>query len=226
MMYIKNKYIILIYRILFLIICGYGLYLNFFDMQLQNRLELLSYYTILSNIACFLYFFVVVIKTAINWEKAKQTYYPVIKGMVTMGITVTFLIFHFILRPSFFVMNNNSYFFTLANTIVHYIVPIMVVLDYVLFDKKGHIGRSDPLKWLLMPLVYWLLCLIRALFGFTYSTGSKYPYFFIDINEYGLIMVLRNVALLVLFFTLLGYAFLLFDKLLNKLSMCIKKQKE
>ena len=57
---------------------------------------------------------------------------PRLKGTITMSITVTFLIYHFLLSGGY---ENRADI--IRSTILHYIVPIMTIADYILFDKKG-----------------------------------------------------------------------------------------
>lgn len=118
----------LIYRILLVLLGTYGLYLN---MSYGNTFELLHYFTILSNILVVGFFIFLLFN---------KKDYPKLKGAITMSITVTFLIFHFMLRPTMFDMINTSYSpYSISNLLVHYIVPIMTIFDWIFFDKKGSI---------------------------------------------------------------------------------------
>ena len=130
-----------------------------------------------------------------------------------MSITVTFLIYHFLLSGGY---ENRADI--IRSTILHYIVPIMTILDYILFDKKGIYKNIDPILWLIIPLIYFLFIFIRAKLGSELSNGSYYPYFFIDINKYGIKTVLKNALLITIAFTILGYIELFIDRLILKLS--------
>ena len=138
---------------------------------------------------------------------------PRLKGTITMSITVTFLIYHFLLSGGY---ENRADI--IRSTILHYIVPIMTIVDYILFDKKGIYKNIDPILWLIIPLIYFLFIFIRAKLGSELSNGSYYPYFFIDINKYGIKTVLKNALLITIAFTILGYIELFIDRLILKLS--------
>ena len=149
----------------------------------------------------------------INIIKKKETFYPRFKGAVTTSITLTFLIYHFLLSPT---AEDYKGVFYIRNIILHYIVPIMTIFDYIIFDKKGFYKIVDPLIWLIIPIIYFTFMLIRAKVGSPFSNGSYYPYFIVDIDQYGLKTVLRNIFFIALFFVFLGYIGYFVDRFFNK----------
>lgn len=210
---IKNKNISILYKIIIVIIGGYGLYINFWKANGKFDVELVYYFTDQSNILVFVYFILDIIFII----KSGKTLLPRFKGIVIMAITVTFLIYNFLLRPHNFVMGGYmSKYYYIENTILHCSIPIMTIFDWILFDKKGVYHIIDPLLWLIMPLVYFIFTVVRARVGQRFSDGSRYPYFFIDVDKYGLVGVLRNVILLTIFFLIFGYAVYLVDKFLSR----------
>jgi len=80
----------LIYRFLIVIVSAIALYLNF---ELLGFKEGIIYFTNLSNLLCFVYFIVLIIMTLLKKVKRNDTYY-IIKGMVTMAITITMFIYN------------------------------------------------------------------------------------------------------------------------------------
>lgn len=201
-----KKKLSLIYRILIVVIGLYGLYLNLFSNH-SSIFELLHYFTILSNILVVGLFIFLITKYKNN------KHYPKIKGAITMSITVTFLIFHFMLRPTLFNMTGSYSIYSLANLTMHYIVPIMTILDWILFDKKGEYNKTDPLLWLIIPFVYFIIMSVNGALGYTFASGSHYPYFFMDFDVLG-IKVLLYVLVIIVAFTILGYIYYGIDKLL------------
>lgn len=224
-MYVKNKYISLIYKIILVVLCGIGLYLNIFNGNFDYMIEQLSYYTILSNLLCFIVFILIIIKMIKNFKNKEETEnYPRLKEGTTIAITVTFLIFHLILRPDFLAHGNAPLELdSINNLLVHYIVPLMTIFDWILFDKKGNYSSKNLAKYALIPIIYLVFSCIKAAFGYTFSSGSKYPYYFLDIDKYGLLEVGRNVLIVAIAFLLLGEIFILIDKLILKISKKIKK---
>lgn len=201
-MYIKNKYISLIYKIVLVVLCGIGLCLNIFHSDIDYLIEQLSYYTILSNLLCFIVFTIITIKIIKNFKNYNnESYLPGLKCGTTIAITVTFLVFHFILRPDFIVNGNSSIELdSINNLLVHYIVPLMTIFDWILFDKKENYKIKDLAKYSLIPVIYLIFSIIKAMFKYTFATGSNYPYYFLDIDKYGLFDVTRNVILITIGF--------------------------
>ena len=201
----------ILYKIIISVIGIFAVINGFFSSNLKFDIETIYYFTYQSNILVIIYFFLDII----NIIKKNKTFYPRLKGAVTMSITVTFLIYHFLLSPTAEKYEGLGY---IRNIILHYIVPIMTIFDYIIFDKKGIYKIIDPLLWLLIPFLYFAFILIRARLGEPFSDGSYYPYFFVDIDKYGLKIVLRNVFFITIFFTILGYIEYFIDRLLKRLS--------
>ncbi|OEJ15352.1 hypothetical protein BFL38_13745 [Brachyspira hampsonii] len=205
---IKNNFSI-VYKIIIIIIGIFAVLHGFFYDNFKLDIETAYYFTYQSNILVIIYF----ILDILNIIKKKETFYPRFKGAVTMSITVTFLVYHFLLSPT---ADKYIGFAYIRNVIVHYIVPVMTIFDYIIFDKKGIYKVIDPILWLIIPILYFVFILIRARVGSPFSDGSYYPYFFVDIDKYGLKTVLRNVFFITLFFAFLGYIEYFIDRLFNK----------
>lgn len=79
------------------------------------------------------------------------------------------------------------------NTVLHYIIPIAVVLDFLIDRPKRKITFKTGLLWISYPLLYVAYSLIRG------SITGWYPYPFLNptINGYGALVV-PVVGLLIL----------------------------
>jgi len=212
---IEKKQLNIVFKIFIVIISLIGLYLNFNNQKAFNLMPLISYFTILSSLLCLIHYLYVSIKMLLNYNNEYNT---ISKGSLIICLTVTFLIFHFVLRPMSFSMINAKYLMSWANIIVHYLVPILVIIDWLIFDKKGKLNYLDPFRWLLVPFVYWVAVTLNAMFGYVYPNGSKYPYFFLDIDKYDLFIVIRNVLFFSILLIILGYILVLVDKKLFKVK--------
>lgn len=215
-MYIRNTYFKQIYRLLFLFLCEAGIVLQYAAVSKDGNAAMLTcYYTILSNMVCFLYFAVLVVA-----QRKKEN--PLLKGSVTMCIAVTGLVYHFMLNG---VMEANaekvSPVLLAGNILVHYVVPAMVVLDYFLFFPKGQYKSLHPIAWLVLPYLYFGFALLRAEISDTCFSGfggaqSRYPYPFMDVDLYGWDKVLLIVLGITVAFLALGYIAYVIDRLLGK----------
>lgn len=208
-MFIKNKALSLLYKGFTILITFWGLYVNS-GLPEKFSTKMFLYFTILSNLLCLVYFIL-----AFYGVLKDKPLNITLKGGITMAITVTMLVYWFILAPSEFVMGTGN---ELANLLVHLYVPLLVIGDYILFDEKGKISSKDPFYWLLIPLFYYLFTLIAYIFNVTYMGNTRFPYFFIDHTIIGVPMVIFNVLGLLIFFTLLGFIIYGLDQLLSKVS--------
>ncbi|SAL11790.1 Pr6Pr family membrane protein [Caballeronia telluris] len=87
----------------------------------------------------------------------------------------------------------------LVNECLHTFVPVLAALFWVFFVPRFHLTVRQCLLWLVYPLAYLCVTLLRG------SVSDFYPYPFIDVGELGYPHVLANATLLVLaFLTLMG----------------------
>lgn len=214
-MYIKNNVAALSYRIIFVLISAAGLILQFSNSFAYGKV-LICYYTILSNILCFLYFVYLVLARP---KKEK----PLLKGAITMCITITGLVYHFMLSGGTMGSATGLSAQIISNYILHYIVPIMVILDYLLFFEKGKYKWFHPFVWLVIPYVYAAFIFIRAYFGEAIFMGfgpdskpSRFPYPFVDVDLLGMNKVVLMIIGITFAFLILGFISYGIDKLLGK----------
>lgn len=193
------------------------------QMQEGWSLSPFRFYTNQSNLLCLVYFLAdAAYQLARKAERAPQSLLPAVKGAATMGITVTWLVSAFLLGD--FDMGARM---RVSILLVHTIVPIAVLLDWLLFDEKGRLTRYAPLIWTIFPLMYFIYAMIASQIGGGIGYGgSRYPYPFIDADALGIGRVLVNVALLTLFFVALGYAFVLADRLLFRAGEALARRRE
>lgn len=170
------------------------------------------YYTNLSNLAVMLY---CLCKVALHCAKIRNgvfyelVYSPYTHFAVTMCITVTLLLYHFLLAPWLKKHKSESGFKhrSLENYTIHYIVPLLMLVDWLLFADKAELIWYKGLIWIALPLLYLGFVVLRArLSGDIQDTGSAYPYPFIDPGVAGWGRVALNVAVLAAIFVALSAA--------------------
>lgn len=204
----KNK-IILLYRMIVVAVAAISLYLNFKFLTIGKGI---LYFTNLSNLLCLFYFSYLVIAMMLNKLKKNEFYY-ISKGMVTMAITATFFIYNFILAGRVIEFEDHA----LECNLVHLVVPTLVILDYILFGEKGHLKREYPLVWSLVIIIYQLFLLVYMSFGGTFLHNEIYPYYYMDVEKYGMLGIMVNLAIIYVFYVGYGTLVQLIDnKLGNK----------
>ncbi|MQA98275.1 MAG: hypothetical protein GEV11_28105 [Streptosporangiales bacterium] len=128
-----------------------------------------------------------------------------VKGAVTLYLVVTGLIWHF-LR-----MGGSSPFehlslsgFGLGNLLLHYVTPVVVVIDWLVFDRNARPPRwAAALAWLAYPLAYLIFVLVRGVM-LPPDAWKRYPYPFLDVDIFGYGGVVRMAIALAACFVLLG----------------------
>lgn len=207
----------LVYRCAFVLVSALGLAANLGLLHGQFLPSQLNYYTVLSNLLCLVYF---AVDLPLSWRNAwgapdpeRTTTLPRVKGAVVMAITVTFLVFNVALAPTY-IVDPDYDFYTLSNLVLHYVAPVAVVLDWLVFDRKGVLRWADPLIWLAIPAAFLLYTMLHAPFiGPIFEPEhSRYPYPFLDVDALGA-RVAVNAALVGVCFAVVGYAVVGVDRL-------------
>lgn len=171
----------------------------------------LVFYTTLSNILVIIFFALAVISEALF--SPESTFYafmhtPAARFAVMMCITLTCFIYHFLLSPfdrKRGKEDNKNYFWTFGNLAVHYITPIMNILDYFMFKGESTPSYLVTVGWTFIPLVYIAFFYIRAHFwGNIGEWDTAYPYFFFDVKKNGLKKTILYIVAIYIVFFLIG----------------------
>lgn len=172
------------------------------------------FYTSVSGLICFIYFLIGFIR-AIYFIALKEDFstkmfiVPRAKGAVTICITITLLLYHFLVYEGPVLSVDTDIY----NLITHYIVPFMVIFHWIIFDKKGIYERFDPFLWTIIPIGYFSWANIVALNHkvVPYFDGDFYPYSFMDLNIHSVQSVMLTVVLIFIAFVTIGYVVYYFD---------------
>ncbi|MCW4386294.1 Pr6Pr family membrane protein [Salinibacterium sp. SYSU T00001] len=207
-----------VWRVVLLIVCGYGLYLNTGLDDGALDLQSFSYYTILSNLFVLLAYLWVTGRTALALGPDRRelpVLAPVLSGMVLVAITITGLVYNFVLVPRDVALGTFDGG-DLADLLVHTWVPLLTVGEWLLFARKGRFRWWYSAVWLVTPAAYAIFAFIRAEVGpVLKGVSSRYPYFFLDADEFGWSTVLVNVLWLLVGFLALGLIVVAVDRMLG-----------
>jgi hypothetical protein len=107
------------------------------------------------------------------------------------GITITALVHWFLLHP----LDDFRGLLWASDTLVHIVVPVVVVLGWLVFGPRRRISSRVVLFGLIWPLAWLLYTLVVG--GIT----GWYPYFFLDLGQTDSgVVALYCVAILILLF--------------------------
>lgn len=180
---------------------------------MHSDANFIFFFTNISNIAVAVYFWCDIV-SILRGRNANDPWAPKFKYMVMLGITVTCLVAHFMLDGGMVFKNGT---FQPHMLVVHYIVPICTILDWVLFDEKGHMGWRDPLLWPAFPLAYVVYIFFMVLVcGVDCAESGRWPYPFLNIDVLGVPAVAGICVGLLAFFVALGYGYVAIDHQLSK----------
>lgn len=183
---IKNRAAALIWRAATAALCLWGLYPMFFG-QTFSKMSL-SYFTTQSNLLIAALFLVLAAGTAAQLISSGASGVPFhIAPWLQLGVVffiqITFLVYAFMLSGGTFSMGGEM---ALSTILLHYAVPIMALIDFVLFLPHGRVSYKHAALWLVYPAAYVGFCFIRAELGPPFWDGSRFPYFFMDADKLGL----------------------------------------
>lgn len=213
-----KKILHIVYLFLVVVVGTTGIVLNVTGTKVG--IGTFTYYTMQSNALCILAaaFY---IQQEFSKQRIPEQLSNIIHGDIVMCIMLTFLVFHFLLLKSIIASGD---FLGPGNIYVHYVLPLMVAGDYLLFQQKGTFRICWVGWWVLIPLAY-------GLFAFTYSAlGGRFgynknlvPYFFMDYTVYGIGGVALWILAIATGYLVLSLALVGFDKLLARLLEKFKK---
>ena len=104
-----------------------------------------------------------------------------IKYVATVAITITFIVFFTLLAP----LMGVDYLLSFNNFSLHAIVPILAIIDFILFDTDINLTYKNSLLATIAPISYVIFVYIGAIFKLRYGENLYYPYFFLDFEKNG-----------------------------------------
>ena len=99
----------------------------------------------------------------------------VIKFVGTVAITLTGVVFCFVLAPT---MGNAAW--NMQNILTHVVVPLFSVADFFVTGVFGSVRKRSVFFVLLPPLAYVIYAGVGFVRGWHFGGGRNYPYFFLN----------------------------------------------
>jgi hypothetical protein len=165
---------------------------------LVGVINTLSYFTILTNLI------VAIVSTASVRREAPDTFLtrPSTLSAVAVYIFIVGLTYSLLLRSIWEPTGLNA----VLDVALHDITPILYVLFWFVFVPKGTLRWSQPISWLIYPLIYVVYSLIRG------AITGTYPYYFVDVTLLGYPKALVNTALMLIGFWIAGLVAVAIDR--------------
>ena len=171
----------------------------------------LGYFTVLTNI------FVALTLTFQSFARSSRPgrffAQPQTMACAATSIALVGLGYHFLLRHIW----NPEGLQWLADVLLHYVVPVLFCLYWLLALPKQRLAWWSPLAWCAYPITYFVYALARgALLG-------SYPYPFIDVAAIGYNQALLNALGLLVVFVLVGWLFMALAKGVGLIDATFRK---
>ncbi|MCL2798417.1 MAG: hypothetical protein FWD58_10280 [Firmicutes bacterium] len=122
-----------------------------------------------------------------NSPRPCPCYCPRFQMAATLMITFTLLVFWCLIAP--FAGSHGLRLWTYGNLAVHVFTPLVAIVDYVLFCKRGKLKKRDVFLCLMLPVANLTLASVLGLCGMVYyvdnGVGRHFPYYFMDFYMLG-----------------------------------------
>jgi len=163
-----------------------------------------SYFTILTNILAAL-------ALTLPWlapQSALGEFFsrPSVRTAIAAYIIIVMTIVYFVLRHLTDLQGWNF----VADLLLHYVMPVLFVIDWLLFVPKQALKLKDTIFWLAFPVIYLVWTFIHGAYS------GFYPYPFLNGADLGNARVLLNEAGLLVIFLVLGFILVSGGRLLDK----------
>ena len=200
----------LIFKLFLAVICILGISLNIASSKsISQALNIFSYFTIQSNlIVLCISVYGIILKTKRN---NGGFIYLLLRSGAVLWILITGLVYHFMLSR----VIHATGIWQISIIILHYITPLLAIINWILFEEKGKWKYIFSLYWLAYPVLYLVVSQVRRnIDGFSpywfLNPVAKYPK---GIGSYGNMAI--AILILLISFTLLGLVIIKIDKVLK-----------
>jgi hypothetical protein len=178
------------------------------------------YFTIQSNIA-------MAIISAIGCNYMIKNMLPgkawqIIKFVGTVSITLTGVVFCFVLAPTL-----GEHAWNIQNVLTHVIVPLAAIMDFFVVSNVFSIQKKNVFYVIIPPILYAIYAGVGYVQGWQFAEGINYPYFFLNwgskagaigfTNELPFMGTVWWILALLIFLIIVGLLYLSLADLLKKM---------
>ncbi len=178
------------------------------------------YFTIQSNIAM-----AIISAIGCNYmikNKLPGKAWQIIKFVGTVSITLTGVVFCFVLAPTL-----GEHAWNIQNVLTHVIVPLAAIIDFFVVSNVFSIQKKNVFYVILPPILYAIYAGIGYVQGWQFAEGINYPYFFLNwgskagaigfTNELPFMGTVWWILALLIFLIIVGLLYLSLADLLKKM---------
>ena len=164
----------------------------------------LGYFTILTNILVGLAFTSPFFKTGNGIRAFFEQ--QAVRAALALYILVVMVVYWVALAA----IHNPVGISAVANYFLHLIIPILYILDWLLFAPKGNMSWKRIPYWVAYPMAYGIFTMIRG------AVTGTYPYPFLNVTELGGFQVFVNMLGFTGFYAVGAAAFIGLGRFLSR----------
>lgn len=172
--------------------------------SVERFIRFFSYFTVVTNIV------VALTTSAIAFFPASKpgrfAARPTVQAAVAVYISIVGLVYSLFLRSAW----NPQGWQSVADHALHDLVPLAYIFYWLALAPKNGLSWTEPIKWLVYPLIYIAYSLTRG------AISMWYPYWFVDVTKLGYAKALTNTAFVLIAFVMVGYVYAAIAKLFTK----------
>lgn len=171
------------------------------SLQLRPSFSLVnffSFFTVLSNVMAAAVFLLGSIWMVLNRKNVAAAGYDLLRGAITVYMVVTGMVYLTLLSGNEVALQTTLPW---VNAILHYIMPVAVLADWLLVPPRTRLAATQIWVWLLFLAVYLVYSLVRG------PMAQWYPYPFLDpgvVDGYGGVTAYAAGILVAILLTSLG----------------------
>ena len=165
-----------------------------------------GYFTILTNLLVALAFTVPLVRPRTRWGQFFS--HPNVRSAIAVYIAVVGITYSLLLRQIW----DPQGWQLVADRMLHDVSPILYIVFWFLFVPKAALRWHHLPAWLIYPLVYLSIVLIRG------AIFKWYPYPFVEADKLGYPQVFMNVIMLCIGFCVVGAVFIGIARLVRRRS--------
>lgn len=167
------KYLSLFLKAIIVIAAVWGISICAFDTNaFMGGKAVWLYFTIQSNIWMVL---VALLGAMMMLRQSFPRWMSVLQLMMTVSITLTGLVYCFMLAP---LMGEQA--FNLTNVLTHVVVPVVSVVDFFVSSPRLSLRGRDAWYVIIPPLYYLGFAAVGYAQNWQFGPGINYPYFFLN----------------------------------------------
>jgi hypothetical protein len=170
------------------------------DSVFDATINYLSLFSVESNIAVAM---VLTVPLLLKGGPLFQFFHATsIRAMVVIYSFMIFMIYDLVLHD-LWVAEGIQF---VLNYLLHNAIPLAYIVWWFNFGERGQLKYWHSLPWLIAPIVYMTITLIRGWYS------GFYPYPFIDVDRIGMATVMYNTAGMLFLFWIAGLVLVWIDK--------------